>query len=121
MYKKLELGPELGRIIKVTQGNPERDCNIFSTKLRRCSQNETKPHFRKSVPSSIRIYNKDGSIVLQWDNKSAEAESQKEFPHASHIVPESEWNRQRIFWKRRRRNAERGPVITCHCMLYSSS
>ncbi|RCN43641.1 hypothetical protein ANCCAN_10412 [Ancylostoma caninum] len=107
-------------VAALTQGNPERDCNIFSTKLRSCSQNETKPHFRKSGPSSIKIYDKDGTIVLQWNNQSTDAETQEESAHVSHIVPKSKWDRQRIFWRRRRRNAPRGPVITCHCMLNAS-
>ncbi|KHJ92059.1 hypothetical protein OESDEN_08061 [Oesophagostomum dentatum] len=96
-------------ILETLTGSPERDCNIFSSEDRLCSQNDTILERKEMIPPAITIYDSKGAIVLQW-NKNATEEPNARPTYASHIVPKSEWNRPPIFWKRRRRGAPpRGP------------
>ncbi|KAK6759322.1 hypothetical protein RB195_021113 [Necator americanus] len=96
--------------------NSGRDCNVFSSEIRKCSQNVTRPINKETGPSSITIYDKNGVVVLRW-NISTEPEAQAKSGSASHIIPKSQWNRPPIFWRRRKRNANRGLVTTCYCRL----
>ncbi|ETN82660.1 hypothetical protein NECAME_01945 [Necator americanus] len=62
-------------ILIVIQGNSRRDCNVFSSEIRKCSQNVTRPINKETGPSSITIYDKNGVVVLRW-NISTEPEAQ---------------------------------------------
>lgn len=106
-------------ILRTLTGAPEHECNIFSSPTRKCYSRLAETKNKASISATTTIYNSDGGEVLKMEDTIISDEDQENTPTASgnHIVPQSEWDLQPVFWKRRRRQQHGRRTITCKCQL----
>ncbi|WKY17170.1 hypothetical protein Q1695_001637 [Nippostrongylus brasiliensis] len=100
--------------------NSERDCKTFSTSFRTCFVKSIEP-IKKNANAVVdaKIHSRDGETVLNWkDNEALEVNDENSArTSGTHVVPQSEWKLQPVFWRRTKRLKYRRKVITCRCSL----